>query len=689
MKQARKQQTKHAGWRLASMAAAVVMAVSVPQQVQAWRSDDGSLQVQGYVDNATHVRDSVGLSKHRYTGQMEFSKDFGGSYELQLNGTLRATYDAVYDLNDEEFGDKAGGPRSFPAPGNNPFFAALNGGTMPPPFDTLGGVPSNPSFAGAFGPADIVGQNGGAIPLPGSNPGIGGTPISGPNNPNDGLKLAAEDVYNYDDGGTVLATPVRPCDVDSRGCLEDYLDYDGNDLRSPEFNYRLDFLRELYITGAVPLSGQEELTFSFGRQQVVWGRTDLFRVLDVINPVDFARNNIFDELEDSRIPMGITTLEYRKGATDTFEDLNFQLLWKWEKFRPHNLGQAGTPYSILGIGNTLRGLSNCWDNGCTVWNFPATGVAVDFPKHSIGIRDVHLPDWDGGELGFRAEGVYEGVGFSANLLRYRSQLPSLRGGVVADDPFTPPVDPQFFPYNFAFDIHFPWITLVGGSADFYVDPIKTAFRLEAAYTSGEEFPDTSKPRLFSESDVLRWVIGIDRPTFIPWLNKRRAFLISAQIFGQHILDHRTSRTNSVGLPTFEEVGFTDWKDNYIATLLIQGNYMSDRLIPQVVTAWDFRARSGAIAPSVQWKATNNLIFTAGLNIKFGEGAVSADGNRTANIFPPATCAPPLAAAGSPLCGASYSSLGGNSFEPLGRFRSGPLGGAINEDEIQVSLRYQF
>jgi hypothetical protein len=24
----------------------------------------------------------------------------------------------------------------------------------------------------------------------------------------------------------------------------------------------------------------------------VWGRTDLFRVLDVLNPVDYSRNNI-------------------------------------------------------------------------------------------------------------------------------------------------------------------------------------------------------------------------------------------------------------------------------------------------------------------------------------------------------------------------------------------------------------
>ena len=41
------------------------------------------------------------------------------------------------------------------------------------------------------------------------------------------------------------------------------------------------------------------------------------------------------------------------------------------------------------------------------------------------------------------------------------------------------------------------------------------------------------------------------------------------------------------------------------------------------------------------------------------------------------------------CLTAYSSLGVSGFEPLGRFRSGPLGTARNEDEIQFTVRYQF
>ena len=124
---------------------------------------------------------------------------------------------------------------------------------------------------------------------------------------------------------------------------------------------------------------------------MVWGRTDLFRVLDVINPVDFSRHNIYDELEDIRIPMGILTAEYRAGATAMFEDLNFQFLWKWEKFRPSKLGQAGTPYEIIDAGSLFRGLNLCWELGCTASNFapgPGGFFATDFPAQFAAHRNV-------------------------------------------------------------------------------------------------------------------------------------------------------------------------------------------------------------------------------------------------------------------------------------------------------------
>jgi hypothetical protein len=638
-------------------------------------SPGGPAEVRGFFDTQNFYRDGVGWTKNRVTAQLEISKAFkptGTFSELSLHTTLRGSYDAVYELNNGQFGSRAGRPLVFDAPGN-PALAAQLGVPFP--------VTTTPQYAGIFPPASLLPPEAapfastGAIPLPG----VPGGTLFGSSNQNVGFRFAAEDVYDYEDGGVILATPVRPCDIDSRGCgLTDYMDLRSNELKWAEFNDRWDWLRELYLDAAIPLKSGNELAFRLGRQQVVWGRTDLFRVLDVVNPMDFSRNNLYEEFEDIRIPMGILTAEWRAGATNTFEDINVQLLWKWEKPRPHTLGQGGQPFAILGAGNMFRALNNCWENGCTVGNFPAPGIVVDFPSNSIGIRDVHTRDWGDHEYGARLEGVFKGIGFSFNVLSYYSQFPVLRGGIEADDPFTPVVESQFFPYNIAFDVHFPKLLMYGGSADFYVDVFKSAFRLEVALTEDEEFPDTRSETLSSESDVLRWVLGIDRPTFIPFLNKRRAFLISGQVFGEHILDHETANVNSIGLPTLNPIGFQHWKDNYIFTLLIQGNYMSDRLTPQLIMAHDVEAGTTTWGPGVDWKVNNNVRIIANFNFKTGDGAIAADDNRGANPFP-----------GNPLAPGTFSSIGIQGFEPLGRFRSGPLGTAINEDEFQLTLRYQF
>ena len=84
--------------------------------------------------------------------------------------------------------------------------------------------------------------------------------------------------------------------------------------------------------------------------------------------------------------------------------------------------------------------------------------------------------------------------------------------------------------------------------------------------------------------MFRWVLGWDRNTFIPFLNKKRAFLISAQVFGEHLLDHETA-AGAAG----RDIGMPNWEDNYTATLLIKGWYKSDTISPQIITAYDWEA----------------------------------------------------------------------------------------------------
>ena len=652
----------------------------------------------GFGEEVVHHRKDIGISKARSGFQLEglkFVGDVGPFSNVSVNGIMRISYDAVYDLNDDEYGDKAGGAAFLNSYGlaniGAPTLVPVNGDGLGP----AGGLNvGNFAVINILGPRveEITGAPAGTFSGP-TGMLAGNTFVdSYPDNPNVGMITLGDHLRNHADG-VAFGVPVRPCDTDSRGCINDYMDADKKELASPEiFSDRADWLRELYVDATLLGSGDNEINFRLGKQQVIWGRTDLFRVLDVINPVDYSRNNIYDELEDIRIPMWMLKADFRFGATGSFDDLNMQVVWNFDKFRPNNLGQCGTPNVILDAGCFFRGMKNLWDNGGTVANFapfdpadPSLGLlATNFGAQTIGIRNVDLPSWklSNTQLGFKVEGVSGDFGWSVNALTYRSQLPSLRAGnVEVVNPFTGGAA-QTYDHLIAFDVAFPRVNLLGASVDYYSQAIDTVFRVEIAGTQGEEFANTLRPELYSESDVVRFVVGADKNFFIRALNKDRAFLISGQIFGQYLLDHE------LGQATLGKVGMPDWEKNHIATLLVKGWWMNDRLSPQVIMAHDFRAGATVISPSIDWLISDNWQLVLTGNYKTGGSDHKFDDCRLCNPFGPFTTSiPALPEHGAD--GLTSGSAGLTGFEPLGRFRSGPLGMAEKEDEIQIAIRYRF
>lgn len=660
---------RHGRRPAAAVARAVALGLALLAPVKAIQAQDG-WKADVFYENDSRYRfqdatgGTVGLSKFRNTLQAEISGSLAG---WQVNSTLRGTWDGVYLMNEDQYGSRAGGP------------ITLNSMGGPPPLPHGGGAVNAEVVAGVFG-------------LPDNAFGFNSTDPNAPGyNPNQGLRVLG-DRWHPVGQGVAFGVPVRPCSEDRRGCVNfgGYGNLGSGDLAWSDFNRRLDALREFTVSNTLPLAGDDQLFVKIGRQQVVWGRTDLFRVLDVINPVDYSRNNIYDELEDIRFPMWIATAEWRMGATSFLQDSNLQLVWNFDKFRPNNLGQCGTANTILDAGCLFRGLKNLWDNGGTVANFanvgPGVFLSTDFGPGQIGIRDVELPKHSlaNTQIGAKFEGITAGgLSFSLNALHYRSQLPSLQGGRAATNSFTGgPCNNgnDRCPYLIAFDMVFPRVNLIGGSADFELQDLKAAVRVEAALTDGEQFANTLKPELYSENNVFRSVVGIDRPTFIPFINPNRTTLISAQIFYQHIFDHQRKR-DSLGT-----AGMADWEDNVIGTLLIKAFLVNDRVSPQVVTAYDVAARAGVTAPSVDWIVNDQVKLTVGANIKWVTGDLDryeVDDCRSCNPFAPFTApfgdADPMTAFSRGLSG----------LEPLGRFRAGPIGAARKEDEIFATLRYAF
>ena len=692
-------------WRKAlqpkAIALAAVLVVSSASAVAQNLPDMGITsgdpwQADLYYENHTAGREGAGLPKFRNTLQSEMSKNLNDGWRFR--GILRATYDGVYDLNDKEYGKNAGGPVQM----TNNLAPLAFAGT---PFAATPYI--NPTSA--YGDGAVSHSNAIALGLPNTNtfynPIGASSPAYSSINSNTGLQILGAGWHQpHSQTGLSFAVPVRPCDVDSRGCRDfgGYGNKTTSELAMPDFNDRLDFIREAYVTKTFNMDEGKSTFLKLGKQQVVWGRTDLFRVLDVINPVDYSRNNIYDELQDIRIPMWIAQAEYRMGGNETMQDRNVSVVWNFDRFRPNNLGQGGTPNSILDAGNLFRSLANCWDNGCTVGNFgvagPMGGLSTNFGPGQIGINKVDLPNWslDNTQLGLKFEGVTkEGLSFSLNALTYRSQLPSLRGMRTqgSDNPFigapvnlagnnlTPPW-PNTAPMNGSyiplFEVVYPRINLVGGSMDFQIESLGGAMRLEGAYTSGEEFANTLKPEMYSKNNVWRSVIGFDRPTFVPFISTERTVLFSGQLFYQHIFDHQ-KEARPWGMS-----GMPDWENNVIGTLLMKAFLMQDRLSPEVIFARDFQAKANVIAPAVEWSATDNLKFKFGANVKFGseQNNWQWSSGHSANQLAPFTNA-------GVNGGAQQYDSGLGGVEPLGRFRAGPIGTAFGQNEIFATMRYKF
>jgi len=55
------------------------------------------------------------------------------------------------------------------------------------------------------------------------------------------------------------------------------------------------------------------LFFRIGRQSLAWGETDVFRLLDGVNPLDNTFGGVFEDLDDRRIPLWMLRGSYNFG----------------------------------------------------------------------------------------------------------------------------------------------------------------------------------------------------------------------------------------------------------------------------------------------------------------------------------------------------------------------------------------
>ena len=221
-------------------------------------------------------------------------------------------------------------------------------------------------------------------------------------------------------GGNVSAFPLvvqkaSNLNLDCIRCVD--LNIDNIDVATgnTDSNGRLYPFRELYVDGIIG-----DWWLRIGKQQIVWGKTDFFRLQDVINPVDFGQHFFFDSFEDIRIPQWMASIQYKAGAIGPLTDNAFQVVWNFDEFQQIGLGNPSAfwahPFakdtSTFAIFNTYFSVEPCFTasaaadfaiNGNPTGSFGAGTPATPIPTSDIcgtqGPLDKRLPSGFGQPVG--------------------------------------------------------------------------------------------------------------------------------------------------------------------------------------------------------------------------------------------------------------------------------------------------
>jgi len=538
---------------------------------------------------------------------------------------------------------------------------------------------------------------------------------------------------------------------------------------------RLYPFRELYMDATVG-----DWWFRVGKQQIVWGKTDFFRLQDIINPVDFGQHFFFDSFEDIRIPQWIASAQWKFGDWGPTTDNAIQFVWNFDEFQSVGLGNpsGGWAHPFAKEKGTFAAFNHYFSvEPCLgpaslgLLQNPVNNLTPDDFCGSRGPGDQRAPSGFGQPVGLSYEDRPEWeLGNTEGGLRWEFRLGELHLALSAYSGFNDipvfrfhsvnvnqgyldaattaavnanPCGDSFLQNGAAFngtacgdrlifdlagfrkdgtgnvpiavmdptqalqaiannpgagatsqlaqqaiaegnaalfytgsagglavlggqtDIQYDRSQTLGLSFDYFESFTGTVFRVESSVTIDELVNNTRKANWVDESEVMRWSVGIDRPTWIKWLNKDRTFFLSTQVFDTWYLDHEGDK----------HTGFYTDEHNFIWTFFFIGNYMRDRVTPLGFLVWEEASNSWVAGFNTEWKMDNHWSVKGGLHTIWG-----GNENFRHDSGPFSTFVVPFSATGV-ADNYAQQSVFGAAHEGIGALR--------NNDELFLQLKYQF
>jgi hypothetical protein len=384
----------------------------------------------------------------------------------------------------------------------------------------------------------------------------------------------------------------------------------------------------------------EKLLIRFGRQILSWGETDVFRLLDNINPLDSSFGGFLVPLDERRVPLDMLRLNYAIGDLGPFYEIFVEGYGAIDDQVGYDPGiPVGSPWSLPNLGAPSAALVTFRTHPQAVFKDIRGGFRVNFNAPIPGIEEATF-----------------------SIAHYWTYLdvPEVQTYVTPQFPQTfeqsplGTANPRISGFNAVAMQTAPRVGITGASTTFAVpskfsrmlalsgEPI---IRSEIAYFSGEARQSQAQtdPFVFSSqcgpggrnlrtlregSFILpgggevctggtrygsswNWVLGIDTNQFIHWLNPNQSIFMSTQFFYRHLNNavkrqhipgqkadvfngevlpvpaYNISNVDFIGAGATQPVLIHQPVDQFLQTLLIATSYYSGQITPSTTLAYDW------------------------------------------------------------------------------------------------------
>ena len=312
--------------------------------------------------------------------------------------------------------------------------------------------------------------------------------------------------------------------------------------------------REFYLQGVL---GETFLTL--GKHQIVWGKADGLKVLDIVNPQSF-REFILDDFDSSRIPLWTMNIER------TIAKWDLQFLWipdqTYHALPKQNASYVFTSPELVPIA-------------------PA-GVEVNI-EHVRRPNNIILDS----DVGFRAATFWKGWDITFNYLYQYNNLAVLRQNLsLSTGKPIVTITPEYE------RTHVIGGTFSNAFSDWVV-------RGEVGYFTDHYFiaKNSLQNQGVIKSSELHYVLGLDWNA--PW-----DILVSGQLIQSWIINNADKTTR-------------DKLDTTI-TGLIRRNFMYDSLIAEVLVIANTNNGDGVIRPKISYEWQDNIKTWLGADVFYGD-----------------------------------------------------------------------